>query len=113
MALQKFDEAERMLRGEDARGNGERLSPNVTYEVGRMTALHTAALNDYVEGVELLLRYGADPLLKDKSGQTALQMASKNGAQKVIPILTSATDWHIIPLLTNASDRHMSSSTDR
>ena len=90
-----FDEAEKMLKGEDELGNGERLSPDVTYETGQTTALHMAALNDDVEGVELLLRYGADPLLKDESEQTALQMARDADARKVIPLLKSASDRHM------------------
>lgn len=96
----EFGEAEKMLKGEDEGGDGERLSPDVTYETGQTTALHMAALNDDVEGVQLLLRYGADPLLEDECEQTALQMARDANARKVIPLLTSA------------SNRHMS-STDR
>ena len=90
----EFDEAEKMLKGEDQGANGERLSPDVTYETGQTTAMHMAALNDDVEGVQLLLGYGADPLLQDESGQTALQMAREQDARKVIPILASASDRH-------------------
>lgn len=56
-----------MLKGEDELGNGEWLSPDVMYETGQMTAMHMATLNDDVEGVQLLLRYGADPLLYDEA----------------------------------------------
>lgn len=95
MSQMEFDEAEKMLKGEDDLGNGERLNPNVTYEGGQTTAMHMAALNDDIEGVELLLRYGADPLLEDESGQTALQMARDLDARKVIPLLTAAADGHM------------------
>lgn len=95
MSQMEFDEAEKMLKGEDDLGNGERLSPDVTYETGQTTAMHMAALNDDIDGVELLLRYGADPLLEDESGQTALQMARDQDARKVIPLLTAASDRHI------------------
>ncbi len=63
-----FDEAEKMLKGEDTLGNGIPLSPDVTHERDKWTALQMAASNDDIEGVELLLRYGADPLLEDESG---------------------------------------------
>ena len=95
MSQLEFDEAEKMLKGEDDLGNGERLSPDVTYEGGQTTAMHMAALNDDIEGVELLLRYGADPLLEDESGQTALQMARDQDARKVIPLLTTASTRHM------------------
>ena len=84
-----------MLKGEDNLGNGQRLSPDVTYGAGQTTAMHMAALNDDNEGVELLLRYGADPLLEDESGQTALQMARDQDAQKVIPVLETASERHM------------------
>lgn len=95
MAQMDFDEAEKMLKGEEQWGNGERLSPDVMYETGQTTAMHMAALNDDVEGVQLLLRYGADPLLQDENGQTALQMAREQDARKVIPLLASASDRHL------------------
>ena len=95
MSQMEFSEAEKMLKGEDELGNGQRLSPDVTYETGQTTAMHMAALNDDIEGVELLLRYGADPLLKDESGQTALQMARDQDARKVIPVLTTASERHM------------------
>ncbi len=63
-----FDEAEKMLKGEDTLGNGIPLSPDVTHERDKWTALQMAASNDDIEGVEFLLRYGADPLLEDESG---------------------------------------------
>ncbi|CAD6576660.1 MAG: hypothetical protein ASARMPREDX12_008560 [Alectoria sarmentosa] len=95
MSQMEFDEAEKMLKGEDGLGKGKRLSPNVTYETGQTTAMHMAALNDDVEGVRLLLRYGADPLLQDENKQTALQMARDQDARKVIPLLASASDQHM------------------
>lgn len=95
MSQMEFDEAEKLLKGEDDLGNGQRLSPDVTYETGQTTAMHMAALNDDIEGVELLLRYGANPLLEDESGQTALQMARDQNARKVIPVLTTASERHI------------------
>lgn len=95
MSQMEFDEAEKMLKGEDDLGNGERLSPDVRYETGQVTAMHMAALNDDVGGVRLLLRYGADPRLQDESGQTALQMAREQDTKEVIPLLESASDRHL------------------
>ncbi len=86
-----------MLKGEDDVGNGPRLSPDVTYGIGRTTAMHMAALNDHSEGVKLLLRYGADPLLEDESGQTALQLARDHDSRKVILVLTTAPERHMSP----------------
>lgn len=95
MSEMEFSEAEKMLKGEDDVGNGQRLSPDVFYGIGQTTAMHMAALNDHSEGVELLLRYGADPLLEDESGQTALQLARDHDSRKVIPVLTTASEGHI------------------
>jgi hypothetical protein len=76
MSQMDFIEAEKLLKGEDGMGEGK-LSPNVTYEDGGQTAMHMAAYNDDIEGIQLLLRYGADKSIKDESGQTALDCAKE------------------------------------
>lgn len=46
MSQMDFDEAEVLLKGEDEGANGQKMDPNVTYDAGKMTAMHMAALND-------------------------------------------------------------------
>lgn len=86
MSQMDFEEAEKCLNGEDGMGHGP-LSPNVMYEVGGQTAMHMAAYNNDIEGVQLLLRYGADKNIKDECGQTALDCAKDVAAKGVIALL--------------------------
>lgn len=87
MSQMEFAEAELYLRGEDP-GAKTKMDPNVCYDTGRMTAMHMAALNDDVEGIQLLLKYGADKEFKSEAGETALDMAKSQNANKVIAFLT-------------------------
>ena len=88
MAHMDFDEAELFLKGEDEGSNGVKLSPDVTYDAGKMTAMHMAALNDDVRGIELLLKYGASKDLQAEDGETALDLARSQNAEAVIALLT-------------------------
>lgn len=87
MAQMDFDEAEKFLKGEDGLGTGK-LSPDVTYSSGGQTALHMAALNNDLEGVRLLLRYGASKGIKDEDGQTALDLAKLVEAKDLFALLS-------------------------
>ena len=89
MAQMDFDDAEILLKGEDEGYEGKKMDPNAYYDLGRMTAMHMAALNDDVEGVELLLRYGADKDFKDEEGKTALDLARGQKAERVVALLSS------------------------
>ena len=88
MSQMDFEDAELFLKGEDEGSNGVKLSPDVTYSTGNMTAMHMAALNDDVKGIELLLRYGADKNFKSEEGETALDMAKSQKAEAVIALLS-------------------------
>lgn len=88
MSQMEFEEAELYLKGEDLDANGK-LDPDVSYNGGGMTAMHMAALNDDVEGIQLLLKYGANKDLKLEDGQAALDMAKEVNAKKVIALLTA------------------------
>ena len=87
MSQMEFSDAELFLKGEDPGANG-RLDPNVCYDRGRMTAMHMAALNDDVEGIQLLLKYGADKDFKSEESETALDMAKAQNSKRVIALLT-------------------------
>lgn len=52
-----------------------------------VTPLMVAAGRDVPESVEVLLKAGADPKIKDREGRTALDLAKEYNATKVIPIL--------------------------
>lgn len=86
MSQMEFADAELFLKGEDPDADGVPLDPNVCYESGGMTAMNMAALNDDVEGVELLLRYGADRGFRTEDGDTALDLARSTGAKGVIAL---------------------------
>ena len=88
MSMMQFPDAELFLKGEDA-GAKEKMDPNVCYKMGRMTAMHMAALNDDIEGIRLLLKYGADKEFKSDDGQTALDMAREQNSKRVIALLTA------------------------
>lgn len=83
----EFSDAELFLKGEDPDAGGK-LDPNVCYDGGGVTALHMAALNDDVEGIQLLLKYGADKDFKSEDGQTALDMAREAHSERAIALLT-------------------------
>ena len=88
MAQYEFEEAEKFLKGEDHASEGKKLDPNTFHELGRMTAMHMAALNDDTEGIELLLKYGADRNFKTEDGETALDLAKSQDAKEAIALLS-------------------------
>ena len=87
MSQMEYGEAEKMLKGEIASGDGSGVDPNVTYETGGQTAMHMAALNNDVEGVRLLLRYGADKNCRDEDGMTVRDAAGLVDAKDVMALL--------------------------
>jgi serine/threonine-protein phosphatase 6 regulatory ankyrin repeat subunit B len=52
-----------------------------------MTALALAAQMGFHEAVDLLLRAGADPDVRDLSGMTALDIAEEHGAHDIAAVL--------------------------
>ncbi|KAJ6256375.1 hypothetical protein Dda_8875 [Drechslerella dactyloides] len=62
------------------------------------TALHIAAFLGYEEMVQLLLEYGADTDLKNYQGQTAMQIAERQGNATIVQLLhehkpNASGDW--------------------
>jgi ankyrin repeat protein len=57
------------------------------YRLSSLT--HAVGRNDK-ELVKLLLRYGADPLLKAADGRTAVDRAEANGAKEIVALLRKA-----------------------
>ena len=59
------------------------------------TPLMFAVLGDYPECVEVLLKFGGDPELKDKSGRTALHWAGHHGNVACLKVILarSAVGW--------------------
>ena len=88
MSFMNFSEAETLLKGEDPDGRGK-VDPNACYPLSRVTAMHMEAGNDDVEGVQLLLKYGADKEFKSSDGLTALDIAKQRDAKKVVALLTA------------------------
>ncbi|KAJ4371263.1 hypothetical protein N0V83_004480 [Neocucurbitaria cava] len=95
-----FSDAELLLKGEDSDANGK-IDPDVCYDSDRMTTMHMVALNDDVEGIQLLLKYGANKDFKSEDGQTALDMAKEVNATNVIALLTAeGEEWKEVAGLT-------------
>ncbi|KAL8287032.1 hypothetical protein RQP46_004038 [Phenoliferia psychrophenolica] len=85
------DEAEAFLRGEDEAGKGVPLDVNVVGEGdGGLTGLHIAAFNDDVEGVRMLLKYGARKDVRAKDGATPVDCARQVNAREVVDLLLSS-----------------------
>jgi ankyrin repeat protein len=91
MSQMDFSDAELLLKGEDPDAT-ERLNPDVCYDSGGITAMHMAATNDDVEGVQLLLKYGADKDFRSEDGQTALDMAKAEGSKQVVALLSAESE---------------------
>ena len=59
---------------------------NVKTNLG-ITPLMQAATEGHAEALTLLLKFGADPALKDHEGLTAKDVAVKNGNENLVPLL--------------------------
>ena len=57
---------------------------------GRTSALHEGARGGDAEVVGILLAAGADPLLRDGDGRTALEVAAERGHAEVVEMLSRA-----------------------
>ena len=54
---------------------------------GDQPLLHWAAARGHEEAVQMLLRHGANPALRDRFGRTALRLAIDNGHHEVAELL--------------------------
>jgi RNA polymerase sigma-70 factor (ECF subfamily) len=59
-------------------------------DAGGRTLLHWAVENDHTEAVRLLLKYGADRSITDRSRKTAYQLAKKRRNPQVLRLFESA-----------------------
>ncbi len=64
--------------------------PNKQFYYGDQTALMVAALYEYKEIVEMLIEAKADLNMQNKYGETALDIAKKNGHKEVVQMLEQA-----------------------
>jgi RNA polymerase sigma-70 factor (ECF subfamily) len=53
-------------------------------DAGGRTLLHWAVENEHLDAVRLLLKYGADRTIRDRSRRTAYQLAKKRGSSAVL-----------------------------
>lgn len=63
------------------------LEPSVVMDSNRNTGLHTAARKGWIEGMELLLSYGANPLATNEYGFSPLHDAASTGERRPVEIL--------------------------
>ncbi|XP_063351170.1 nuclear factor of kappa light polypeptide gene enhancer in B-cells inhibitor, alpha a [Pelmatolapia mariae] len=61
----------------------------------RQTALHLAVITEQPHLVDRLLKAGADPLLADDSGNTALHIACKKGSLACFGVITQNCQRHL------------------
>ena len=57
-----------------------------------------AAAEGQFENVKILLSYKADPTLKDKDGDDAMQFAANNGHNEVAAFIRSFKKWQVISI---------------
>jgi len=67
--------------------DSEAIEVNATSNYGR-SALHGAAINGRLAIVKRLLEQGADPTLRDRDGDTALDDARQYGHSEVVALLS-------------------------
>lgn len=65
------------------------IEPNVTLDNARITALHFAAQNNFIEIAKLLLMAGADPNCETDEGETPLNIAKQHHHKEMIQLLRS------------------------
>jgi ankyrin repeat protein len=70
------------------RGRVTSDGPGVLLQVDDGTALHLSAIYGHLAVTKLLLEGGADPTLRTKSGNTALDWARSNGKSEVVALLS-------------------------
>ncbi|KAM9704606.1 NF-kappa-B inhibitor alpha-like isoform 1-T1 [Menidia menidia] len=66
----------------------------------RQTALHLAVITEQPQLVEKLLKAGADPLLADNGGNTALHMACKRGSLACFGVITQNCQSHLTAMVS-------------
>lgn len=88
MSCMKHDLAELYISGRDSFSHRP-VNPNLCLDPDRIGALHKAALRNDVNGVRLLLQYGADSRIKIWKGSTALDLAKAADAHDVRRLLES------------------------
>ncbi|XP_023139659.1 NF-kappa-B inhibitor alpha-like [Amphiprion ocellaris] len=66
----------------------------------RQTALHLAVITEQPQLVERLLKAGADPLLADDSGNTALHIACKKGSLACFGVITQICQRHLTSIVS-------------
>ncbi|KAM4713520.1 NF-kappa-B inhibitor alpha-like [Anableps anableps] len=66
----------------------------------RQTALHLAVITEQPKLVDSLLKAGADPLLADNSGNTALHIACKKGSMACFGVITQNCQRHLTSILS-------------
>lgn len=66
----------------------------------RQTALHLAVITEQPRLLEGLLKAGADPLLADDSGNTALHIACKKGSLACFGVITQNCQRHLTSIVS-------------
>lgn len=68
--------------------------------IQRQTALHLAVITEQPQLVDRLLKAGADPLLADECGNTALHIACKKGSLACFGVITQNCQRHLSSIVS-------------
>lgn len=68
-----------------------RIDVNTPADNGRVTPLHAAARAGHLEALQALLEAGADPLVPQRNGETAADVARKGGFLQAVKLLQEWT----------------------
>ena len=60
------------------------------FEVGENTPFHKAVEKNMIDAVQLFLRYGGDPTIKNKAGFSNLHIAARDGHLEIVKCLVTA-----------------------
>ena len=69
---------------------GSGADPNIPDPVHRLTILHDAARDGYLDMVKVLLSHGANANLKDDRGYLPVHLAEQEGHTEVVKLLLTA-----------------------
>ena len=69
---------------------GADINKQESNEIGKNTPFHKAVEKNMFDAVQLFLRYGGDPTVKNKSGFTALHIAARDGRGEIAKLLVAA-----------------------
>ena len=72
------------------------VNVNIIYIKSNQTPLHIAAIYSSIDAFRELIRLGGNPLMKNKNGETAIELALKYGSKKMIDFILHTESYSLI-----------------